>query len=323
MRALLCRDYGAPETTENVEIDEPVAGPDQILIDVHAAGLNFPDVLMVQGRYQVKPPLPFVPGIEAAGTIVALGEHVGGFVVGQRVVAAVSGGFAERAVADATMAVPLPDGIDMTLAAGMLLTYGTAFHALADRALLQSGDRVFISGAGGGVGVAAVGIAKALGARVVGSAASEPKRAAALAAGAHAVIDANDPDLVNALKTASGGGIDVALDNVGGEQFDAALRAAAWGARLLIVGFAGGAIPQIPANRALLRELDIRGVYFGDWARRNPTANRQNMARVFELVAAGTLPARIEATYPLDRARDAIVDLGARRVVGKAVIRVH
>ena len=143
------------------------------------------------------------------------------------------------------------------------------------------------------------------------------------AAGADAAIDANVSDLAKALKAASGGGIDIGFDSVGGEQFDAALRAANWGARLLVVGFAGGTIPQIPANRALLRELDIRGVYWGDWAKRNPAANRENMAHVFALVVAGTLPARIEATYPLERARDAIVDLGARRIVGKAVIKLR
>jgi NADPH2:quinone reductase len=323
MRALICRAYGPPESVENGEIDEPTCGPDQVLIDVHAAGLNFPDVLMVQGLYQTKPPLPFVPGIEAAGTIAALGANVRGLQVGQRVVAGVSGGFAERAVADASMVIPVPDAIDVNLAAGMLLTYGTAYHALADRASLRSGDRVYVSGAGGGVGVAAVGIARALGAHVIGSAASEAKRAAVKTAGADAVIDANDPDLITTLKSVSGGGIDIGLDNVGGEQFDAMLRSARWGARLLIVGFAGGTIPQIPANRALLKELDIRGVYWGDWARRNPEANRQNMAHVFALVQAGTLPARTEVIYPVEHARDAIVDLAARRIVGKAVVQIR
>jgi NADPH2:quinone reductase len=323
MNALLCASYGLPDSLRFAEVAEPVAGPGEIVLEVHAAGVNFPDVLMIQGLYQVKPPLPFSPGIEAAGIVTAVGPNVTGIAIGQRVAAAVRGGFAERAVAQATHVIPLPDDVDFATAAGMVLTYGTAYHALVDRGGLRAGEKLFVSGAGGGVGVAAVQLGKALGAFVIGSAASDAKRAAVAEAGADVVLDAGAPGLIDALKTASGGGIDVALDNVGGEQFDAALRAARWQARLLIVGFAGGTIPQIPANRPLLKELDVRGVYWGDWTGRNPDANRANFRTMFGWLNAGTIAPHAAATYAFADAGRAIGDLMDRRLVGKGVVTVR
>ncbi len=302
---------------------EPAAGPGQVLIDVHAAGVNFPDVLLVQGLYQVKPPLPFSPGVEAAGVVLAVGDGVAHVRAGDRVAAGVMGAFAERAVAAASSVIPLPDGVDFVTAAGMVLTYGTAYHALVDRAALRAGEWLFVSGAGGGVGTAAVDVAKSLGARVVASASSEAKRDAARRTGADAVVDAASANLVDAIKAASEGGVHVAIDNVGGEQFEAALRAARRDARLLVVGFAGGTIPQVPANRVLLKELDVLGVYWGDWTARNPERNRANFAAMFALVREGKLHPRVETTYAFEDAPRAIEDLMERRVVGKAVVTVR
>ncbi len=323
MRAIVCRVHGLPKDLVVDDVPEPAPGPGQIAIDVHAAGVNFPDVLLVQGLYQVKPPLPFTPGVEAAGTVAAVGEGVSGIAVGQRVAAGVMGAFAERALANATSTISLPDDVDFVTAASMVLTYGTAYHALVDRAVLQPGEWIFVSGAGGGVGTASVDLAHALGARVVAAASSDPKREAAQRLGADVVVDASAPDLVDAIKAASGGGVHVAIDNVGGEQFDAALRAARRDARLLVVGFAGGTIPQIPANRILLKELDVLGVYWGDWTARNPERNRANFDRMFALMREGTLHPGVAATYAFEETPRAIADLHERRLAGKAVVRVH
>jgi len=323
MRAIVCRAYGPPDGLVVADVPEPVPGPGQIAIDVHAAGVNFPDVLLVQGKYQVKPPLPFSPGVEAAGTVAAIGDGVTDLRVGQRVASGVMGAFAERAIANAATAVPLPDDIDFDTAASMVLTYGTAYHALVDRAVLRAGEWLFVSGAGGGVGTASVDIAHALGARVVAAASSEPKRDAARRLGADVVLDASSPDLVDAIKAATGGGAHVAIDNVGGEQFDAALRAARRDARLLVVGFAGGTIPQIPANRILLKELDVRGVYWGDWSARNVQRHRENFETLFAMIRDGKLHPSIAATYRFEETARAISDLHERRLAGKAVVRVH
>jgi NADPH2:quinone reductase len=323
MQAIVCREYGPPKSLVMTEAPDPQPGPGQIVIDVHAAGVNFPDVLLVQGLYQVKPPLPFSPGVEAAGVVSAIGAGVTGISLGARVAAGVMGGFAERAVANAATTIALPDSVDFVTAAAMVLTYGTAYHALVDRAMLGAGERVFVSGGGGGVGTAAIDLAKALGAHVVASATSEAKRAAAKRAGADAVLDAGADDLIDQIKAASGGGIDVALDNVGGEQFDAALRTANRDAQILVVGFAGGTIPQIPANRILLKELNVLGVYWGDWAARNPDSNRANFDVLFTLMRADKLHPRVDATYAFADAPQAIADLHERRLVGKGVVRVR
>jgi NADPH2:quinone reductase len=323
MRAIVCRAYGPPKDLVIDELPDPVPGPGQIAIDVHAAGVNFPDVLLVQGLYQVKPPLPFSPGLEAAGTVAAIGPGVDGFKLGDRVAAGIMGSFAERVVVHADAVIPLPRTVDFVTAAGMILTYGTVYHALVDRARLRADEWLYVSGAGGGVGTASVDLAKALGARVVASATSEAKRDAAKRFGADIVVDAASATLVDDIKTSTYGGIDVAIDNVGGEQFDAALRAAKRDARLLVVGFAGGTIPQIPANRILLKELDVLGVYWGDWATRNPQRNRANFDKMFELIAEGKLHPRVDATYAFADAAQAIIDLQQRTLVGKAVVRVR
>ena len=327
MQAIVCRAYGPPKDLVLTEVPDPVPGPGQVLIDVHAAGVNFPDVLLVQGLYQVKPPLPFSPGVEAAGVVVGVGEGVEEPRIGDRGATGLSGGggggFAERAVARADGVIPLPQTIDFVTAAGMLVTYGTVYHALVDRAKLRPGEWLYVSGAGGGVGTAAIRLAKALGAHVIGAAASEQKRAAARRAGADVVVDAGSPTLVDDIKAATYGGIHVAIDSVGGEQFDAALRASLRDARILVVGFAGGTIPQIPANRILLKELDVLGVYWGDWAGRNPQRDRANFNAMFDLIAEGKLQPIVDATYTLADAPQAVADLHERRLIGKGVVRVR
>lgn len=323
MRAVVCRAFGPPSDLVVAEAPDPVPGPGQVVIDVHVAGVNFPDVLLVQGLYQVKPPLPFSPGMEAAGTISAIGEGVDGLKLGDRVAAGIMGSFAERVVVHAGAVIPLPASVDFSIGAGMIVTYGTVYHALIDRARLREGEWLYVSGAGGGVGTAAIDLAKALGARVIASASSEAKRAVAKRFGADAVVDAASPSLVDDIKAQTYGGIDVAIDSVGGEQFDASLRAAKRDARLLVVGFAGGTIPQIPANRILLKELDVLGVYWGDWATRNPPRNRANFEKMFELIAAGKLHPHIEATYAFEDAAKALIDLQERRLAGKAVVKVR
>jgi NADPH:quinone reductase len=323
MKAIVCRAYGPPKDLVTADMPQPQAGPGQIVIDVYAAGVNFPDVLLVQGLYQVKPPLPFSPGVEVAGIVASVGEGVREPRVGDRVAAGVMGGFAEKAVANAATTIVLPETVDFVTAAGMILTYGTAYHALVDRAALRASEWLYVSGAGGGVGTASVDLAKALGAHVVATASSDAKRVAVKRAGADFVLDAGATDLVDAVKKATGGGIDVAIDNVGGEQFDTALRAAARDARLLVVGFAGGTIPQIPANRVLLKELDVLGVYWGDWAARNPAHNRENFDAMFAMMRDGKLHPRVDAMYAFADAPQAVADLHERRLVGKGVVRVR
>jgi len=323
MRAILCTGYGGPRELTVGEMPDPVAGPGQLLIDVHAAGVNFPDVLMSQGLYQTKPPLPFVPGVEASGVVVSVGEGVDAPRIGERVVAGVQGAFAERALARPSHTVVLPDAIDFVTGAGLMMTYGTAYHALVDRGALKSGETLLVTGAGGGVGIASVALGKALGARVIATATSEAKREAALRAGADIALDAGSEDLVERIKTAGKGGFDVAIDNVGGAQFDAALRSARWQARLLVVGFASGTIPQIPANRLLLKELEVRGVYWGDWAAREPEGNRANFAAIFDMIAKGRIRPAVDATYDFAQAPQAVLDLMERRLVGKGVVVVR
>ncbi len=322
MRAVQVRELGDPHALTVSEIDGPPApGPGEITVAVHAAGVNFPDALMVLGKYQVKPPLPFVLGVEVAGVITTVGEGVDDLRAGDRIAALPkTGAFAEETLARASAAIRLPHGVDFVTAASMVMTYGTAYHALVDRARLRSGERLLVTGAGGGVGTAAVDIGRALGADVTAIVGSPAKEQVAREAGAARVIVAGD-DLAAQLKAA--GGTDVLLDNVGGDVFDAALRTLEWQGRALIVGFAGGRIPEIPANRLLLKELEAVGVYWGAWAEREPARHRANFDAMFALIAQGALHPRAHATYPLDDAPQAVTAMLERRLVGKAVVIVR
>jgi len=322
VRAVQVHTLGSPRDLVLAEIDAPAPKPGEIAIEVHAAGVNFPDALLAQGKYQDKPPLPFTLGVEVAGIVTALGEGAADFVVGDRVGALPSAGaFAEATTALAARSVKLPDDVDFVTAAGMIMTYGTAYHGLVDRGRLRAGERVAVTGAGGGVGTAAVDIAQALGAKVLGIVGSEAKLGAAQAAGAEQVLVAGE-DLTDRIK-AEVGALDVLFDNVGGDQFDAALRTLDWNARALIVGFTAGRIPAIPANRLLLREIEALGVYWGPWSARNPAANRANFAQMFALRAQGKLHPTVHARYALADAPQAVEALLERRLIGKAVVVVR
>jgi len=324
MKALICRAFGPPRDLRVEDVPEPKPASRGVRIAVAAAGLNFPDVLMVQGLYQVKPPFPFSPGAEVSGTVIETGADVRTVRPGDRVAAFVSyGGFAQEVAAAEANVFKLPAGIDMTVAAGFGLTYGTAYHALHDRGHLAAGETLLVTGAGGGVGLAAVELGVAAGARVIAAASSREKLDAARAAGAHECIDYTEVPLrerVEALTDRRGP--DVVFDPVGGDVFDACLRCVAWGGRLLIIGFASGRIPDIPANRLLLRGCDAVGVFWGSFATRDAARNQANFAELFAMYAAGTIRPTVHATFDLDDAVDAIEAMRERRLVGKAVITV-
>lgn len=323
MRAIQCVEWGGPERLQLADVPPPQPGPGQVRIRVAAAGVNFPDALIVQGKYQLRPPLPFVPGTEVAGTVDAVGDGVTTFKPGDRVVAFVGlGGFAEQVCASQEQLAPLPPAIDMAVAAGFTLTYATAQHALAERGQLKPAETLLVLGAGGGVGLAAVELGKLAGARVIAAASSGDKLRAAQAAGADALIDYASADLREAIKQATDGrGVDVVFDPVGGGYTAAALRSLAWRGRLLVIGFAGGEIPQIPANLLLLKEVSAVGVYWGEYAKRDAAGNGRLLAQLLRWLAEGRLRPLVSRQYPLAEASRALEDLLQRRAVGKLVIR--
>ncbi|VBB10975.1 NADPH:quinone oxidoreductase family protein [Burkholderia stabilis] len=324
MKALLCTAFGPIDSLriEDVAIPEPAAG--QVRVQVKAASLNFPDALIVQGLYQVKPALPFSPGAEFAGVIDAVGEGVTAWRPGDSVVAFTGhGGFAQQCVADAHQIAALPPGMTFEQGAALVLAYGTSLHALQQRARLQSGETLLVLGAAGGVGLAAIEIAKALGARVIAAASSADKLALCRDAGAGAdeTIDYATEDLRRRVDELTGGrGADVVYDPVGGAYTEAALRATAWRGRFLVVGFAAGEIPKIALNLALLKERDILGVFWGDAVRRDPAQHRANMQQLAEWFAAGKVRPAITEHVPLAGAADAIARMANRQVKGKVVI---
>jgi len=324
MRALVCKEYGPPESMVIDELDDPVPGEGQILVDVAAAGINFPDVLSIAGKYQVKTPTPFVPGNEAAGVVSQLGEAVTEFAVGDKVIINTMGGaFAEKCVADVRTTAPLPDDLSFEQGAGFSVTYGTSAHALKQSADLQPGETVLVLGAAGGVGITAVEIAKAMGARVIAAASSDEKLEFAVEAGADETINYSNTPLKETVKEMTGGnGVDVVYDPVGGELADQAFRALAWHGRYLVIGFACGDIPKFAANIALLKEASIIGVWWGTWAAKNPKLQIQNMMEMAALVADGTLTPRVTESYTLDDYADAFKAITERRARGKVTLRM-
>jgi NADPH2:quinone reductase len=301
MRALVCKEYGPPESLVIEENDDPVAGEGQVVVEVAAAGINFPDVLAIAGEYQVKTPTPFVPGNEAAGVIAAVGAGVTQFAVGDRVIINTTGGaFAEKCVAEVRATAPLPEDLSFEQGAGFSVTYGTSYHALKQSANLQPGETVLVLGAAGGVGITAVEIAKAMGARVIAAASSDEKLEFAISAGADDTINYSKVPLKETVKELTGGqGADVVYDPVGGELADQAFRATAWHGRYLVIGFACGEIPKFAANIALLKEASIIGVWWGTWAARNPKLQIQNIDYV-----------------------DAFKTITERRALGKVTLRM-
>lgn len=322
MRALTCTAFDEPETLTVTEQPTPGPGPGEVLIRVQAASVNYPDALMVQGKYQVRPPLPFTPGAEAAGTVEAVGEGVTHLTVGQRVAAFTgTGAFATHLVAPAAATLPLPDDLDLNVAATLPLAYGTAMHALIDRGQLKAGETLLVLGAAGGVGLAAVMIGKALGARVIAAASTGEKLDLARAHGADEVINYADTDLKAALNELTGKkGVDVILDPVGDRWAESAFRAIAWGGRYLVIGFAGGEIPRLPLNLPLLKGASIVGVFWGEYARRDPRGNARHLTQLAGWVQSGTLKPEISRAYTLQEAPQAMRDLLERRVTGKVIV---
>ena len=322
MRALKCNAYGSPDALVVEEVASPKPGPKQVLIDVKAAGVNFPDALMVQGKYQVKPELPFTPGGELAGIVREVGKEVTHIKPGEAVVAlSFHGAFAEEAIAEADRVVALPAGVDLEIAACFLLAYGTSYHALKDRAELRAGETLLVLGAAGGVGLAAVELGKLMGARVNAAASSDEKLAICRAHGADETIDYAREDLKERAKELTrGGGVDVVYDPVGGAYSEGALRSTAWKGRLLVIGFAAGEIPKIALNLALLKGCSIVGVFWGEFARREPALNAANISQLLAWLESGALKPLISARYPLARGGEALQSVLARKVTGKVVI---
>lgn len=322
MKALLCRQFGPPEALTVEELPDPLPGPGQVVIDVRAAGVNFPDTLIIQGKYQFKPPLPFAPGAECAGVVRAVGAAVKSVKIGDRVIAfTIHGAFATRLAVDATMLIPMPPALDFDTGAAFVMAYATSWHALADRGALQAGETLLVLGASGGVGLAAVEIGKALGARVIAGASSAAKLAVCREHGADELINYTEDDLRERVKALTDGrGVDVIYDPVGGIYTEPALRSMAWRGRHLIVGFANGEIPRIPANLPLLKGAAVVGVFLGDFLRREPERMTAGHMTLFGWLAEGKLRPRVAGHFPLARGGEAIRALMERRVSGKLVI---
>ncbi len=325
MKAVLCKAFGPAESLVLEDVASPVAKKNEILLDVHATAVNFPDTLIIEGKYQFKPPFPFSPGGEAAGVVSAVGEKVSHLKVGDRVMALTGwGSFAEQVAVPGYNVLPVPPGMDFNTAAGFSMTYGTSMHALKQRANLQPGETLLVLGASGGVGLAAVEIGKAMGARVIAAAGSADKLAIAKAAGADELINYSEASLKDEIKRLTDGqGADVIYDPVGGDLFDQAVRAIAWNGRLLVVGFASGRIPELPVNLALLKGAAVVGVFWGSFAQRQPQDNAANFQQLFGWYAEGKLKPLVSQVYPLSNAAQAINDLGQRKAVGKVVVQVR
>jgi NADPH2:quinone reductase len=321
MRAIQCTDYAPPEQLEFNEIDDPIPGPGQVLVDVKAAGLGFVDALYVQGLYQVKPPLPFIPGSEIAGVVGAVGEGVDDFAPGDRVLAMTfTGGFAEQVLVAAAAAVPVPDGLSDGQAGALIQSYSTALFALRERGRIREGESLLVLGAAGGVGRAAVDVGKALGARVIAAASTDEKLAACRAIGADECIRYSDEDLKTRARELSGGGVDVVFDPVGDAFAEPALRAMGFDGRYLVIGFAGGDIPRIPLNQVLLRNRNVVGVDWGAWMLRNGAPQRALLEELLGWASEGRLHPSEPTRYPLEDAQRAIDDLLQRRINGKAAL---
>ncbi len=322
MKAIVCKAWGLPDTLVVEEQADLSAGPGQVVIDIKAAGVNFPDVLIIQNKYQFKPNLPFTPGSELSGVISAVGEGVTHYKVGDKVIAFIGhGAFAQQVVAPAANLMPMPPGMDFDVAAAITLTYGTSHHAVCDRAQLKAWETMLVLGAAGGVGLAAIEIGKALGARVIAAASSEEKLAVCRAHGADACINYSTQDLREAIKAATDGkGPDVIYDPVGGDYSEAAFRSIGWRGRYLVVGFANGEIPKLPLNLTLLKGASLVGVFWGEFAKREPKANLQAMRQLMGWLAEGKIKPHISGRYALADTAQALNDMAARKVTGKVII---
>lgn len=322
MKAILCKKWGPPETLVLEELPDVVPGDGEVAIDVHAAGVNFPDVLVVQNKYQQQPELPFTPGSELAGVVRAVGTGVKHLKPGDRVIAFVrQGAFAQQIAVPAAMTLPMPAGLDFDTAASVALTYGTSYHALVDRAQLKAGETMLVLGAAGGVGLAAIDIGKALGARVIAAASTDEKLAVCKEHGADETINYSATDLREAIKKVTGGkGLDVVYDPVGGSYTEPAFRSIAWRGRYLVIGFANGEIPKLPLNLPLLKGASLVGVFWGEFVKREPKANLIAMQVLMGWMAEGKIRPHISGRYSLADTGRALNDMAARKVTGKVVI---
>jgi NADPH2:quinone reductase len=325
MRALICESFGPIDQLQVQDVATPEPGPGEVRIRVESAAVNFPDALIVQGLYQVKPALPFSPGAELAGVVEAVGEGVRHAKVGDRVISFCGhGAFAEQAVVNARQVMPLPEGMDMDSGAALVLTYGTSLHALKDVARLQAGETLLVLGAAGGVGLAAIEIAKQFGARVIAAASSQDKLDLCRSVGADECVNYFTEDFRKRLDALTDGqGVQVVYDAVGGDYTEPALRATAWRGRYLVVGFAAGTIPRVPLNLALLKERAILGVFWGDAVRRDPATHLANMQQLSTWFAEGRIRPVISERVGLDGAQGAIQRMAARQVKGKVIVHPH
>lgn len=324
MKAILCKEYGPPESLVYEDVDEPELGPGGVRIGVRASGVNFPDVLMIKGEYQFKPPFPFSPGSEVAGEVLEVGSDVDGVSSGDRVLSVVgSGGFAEQVVANAPGVIKIPDSMDWVSAAALGMTYGTSIYALRDRGRLSEGEWMLVHGASGGVGLAAVEIGKALGASVIGTGGDDEKLKIATEKGCDHVINYREGPFKDGVKEITGtAGADVVYDAVGGDVALQSLRCINWGGRLLVIGFASGTIPELPANLILLKSCDVVGVFWGAYAMQWPDRVHADFDQLFTWWEEGKIAPHVSHSFPLERAADSLYALINREVVGKAVVTI-
>jgi NADPH2:quinone reductase len=322
MKAVLCQAYGPPESLVFVETATPEPGPGEVVVTMKAASVNYPDVLIIENKYQTKPPLPFSPGSELAGVVKAVGDGVRTVSPGDKVIAFTTyGAFAEEVRTTAARVVPMPDGMTFPTAASFILTYGTSYHALADRGALVAGETLLVLGAAGGVGLAAIEIGKALGARVIAAASSDEKLAVCRAHRADETINYATTNLRDEIKRLTDGrGVDVVYDPVGGGYTEAAVRGLAWRGRLLVVGFAAGEIPRLPLNLPLLKGASIVGVFWGEFAKREPEPLRRAVETLSAWYQQGLLQPHVSRLLPLERAAEGIAALASRSVHGKIVL---
>lgn len=322
MRAVLCKELGMPESLVLEEVPGLIPGPGQVLISVQACGVNFPDTLIIQGKYQFKPDLPFSPGGEISGVVKQVGSDVASLKIGDRVIAfSTWGGFAEELVVDQTRTVIISDKMDYERASAFVLTYGTSYHALKDRAHLREGETLLVLGASGGVGLAAIQLGKAMGATVIAAASNPEKLSACQENGADYVINYAQDDLRQSVKEITKGrGVDVIYDPVGGSFSEKALRDMSWGGRFLVIGFAAGEIPKVPLNIPLLKGCSVVGVFWGEFTKREPDLNKQNNQELMDLFDQGKISPHIHRVYPLEKAGEALNELLQKRVIGKVVL---
>jgi NADPH2:quinone reductase len=324
MKAVLCKKFGPPESLVVEEVDAPLPAANEVVIEVRAAAVNFPDLLIIQDQYQFKPPLPFIPGAEASGIVIEVGSDVQNRKVGDRVIANKTWGcFAERIAVDAHTVIAVPDSVDFQTAAALLLTYGTSHYALKARGKLKKGETLLVLGAAGGAGLAAVDLGKAMGARVIAAASNDEKLAVCKTYGADEVINYSSENLKERTKELTDGqGADVVYDPVGGDYTEAAVRATNWGGRYLVIGFTAG-IPKLPLNLTLLKGCNIVGVFWGSFTVRDPEGHLENMRELMSWCQEGRIRPLISSTYPFEKVADALRELSERRATGKIVLLPH